>query len=199
MVVDNKLSWKKHIDYIHNKISRNVGIICRLKSHLPSKSLLMLYSSLILPYLNYGLLAWGSTYHSFADKLLLLQKKVLRIIFNCSPFSHTDPLFFENKLLKIRDLYLLQLGQFMYNYNKGLLPSAFSEMFVKNNTFHNYPTRHSGELHLPLLRTISAQNTFFYEGPKFWNSLSNAIKVSPSLNSFKNKLKLFLIQSYNPN
>ena len=94
VVVDNKLSWKNHIDNIHNKISRNVGIICRLKSHLPSKSLLMLYSSLILPYLNYGLLAWGSTYHSFADKLLLLQKKVLRIIFNCSPFSHTDPLFF---------------------------------------------------------------------------------------------------------
>ena len=101
--------------------------------------------------------------------------------------------------MKIRDLYLLQLGQFMYNFNKDLLPSAFAEMFVKNNTFHNYPTRHSGELHLPLLRTISAQNTFFYEGPKFWNSLTNDIKVSPSLNSFKNKLKLFLVQSYKPN
>ena len=72
-------------------------------------------------------------------------------------------------------------------------------MFMKNQSFHNYPTRHSGEFHLPRLRTLSALNTFFYEGPKFWNSLKVEIKESPSLNSFKNKLKLFLLQQYSSN
>ena len=128
---------------------------------------------------------------------MLLQKKSLRIICNTAIRSHTDPLFFDNKILKIRELYLFQLGQFMYNYNKHTLPQIFDTMFPKNRSFHNYPTRQCNEFHLPLLRTSLAKKTFIYDGPKFWNSLSNDIKDNLSLNSFKNRLKAFLLQSYN--
>ena len=195
--VDNKLSWKPHIDNICKTISRNIGIINRLKFHIPLSSLFTIYSSLILPYLNYGILAWGNTHQILLDKLLLLQKKSLRIICNSDRRSHTDPLFFENKILKIGDLYLFQLGQFMYNYNSNILPHVFDTMFPKNQSFHSYPTRQSNEFHLPLLRTVFAKNTFIYKGPQFWNSLSNNIKEAPSLNSFKNRLKLYLLKSYN--
>ena len=75
ITVDNKLSWKPHIASTCNTISRNIGVINRLKSHIPSSSLLTLYSSLILPYLNYGILAWGNTHKFLLDRLLLLQKK----------------------------------------------------------------------------------------------------------------------------
>ena len=95
-------------------------------------SLLMLYSSLILPYLNYGILAWGNTYQTFLDRLLLLQKRSLRTICNSAFRSHTDSLFFNNKILKIYDLFLFQLGQFMYNYNNNSLPHIFDTMFPKN-------------------------------------------------------------------
>ena len=78
-------------------------------------------------------------------------------------------------------------------YPGDIQSKKFLRSKEKNQSFHNYPTRHSGEFHLPRLRTLSAQNTFFYEGPKFWNSLKDEIKDSPSLNSFKNKLKLFLL------
>ena len=80
----------------------------------------------------------------------------------------------------------------MYNYNNNMLPSVFQEMFFLNSSVHNYPTRHSDDFHLPLLRTLSAQKTFIYEGPEFWNSLSGEIKNAPSINTFKKKLKLFL-------
>ena len=196
VIVDNKLSWKYHIDSICKTISRNIGVIKRLKSCLPMYSLLMLYSSLILPYLNYGLLAWGNTHQSFLDRLLLLQKRIIRIICDSTARSHTDPLFFNNKLLKINELYLYQLGQFMYKYDNKSLPSAFDSMFFKNQSVHNYPTRQSNEFHLPLLRTLLAQNTFIYDGPKFWNTIDIDIKNVPSLNSFKRKLKLYLLQRY---
>ena len=197
IIVDSKLSWKLHIDNICKTISRNIGIINRLKFHIPVSSMLMLYSSLILPYLNYGILAWGNTYQCFLDRLLLLQKRSLRTICNSAFRSHTDSLFFNNKILKINDLFQFQLGQFMYNYNNNSLPHIFHTMFPKNQSFHNYPTRRSNEFHLPLLRTLLAQNTFIYTGPKFWNSLDSNIKDAPSLNSFKSKLKMFLLKSYN--
>ena len=193
ITVDDKLSWRPHIINISTIISRNIGIINRLKSHIPMSSLLTLYFSLILPYLNYGLLAWGSAHQTLLDKLLLLQKKVLRIICGVPPRSHSEPLFTKYKILKIKDLYFFQLGQFMFNYNANALPSIFNSMFPRNQFFHNYPTRQSNEFHLPLLRTLLAQSTFIYTGPRFWNSLSCEIKNSPSLHSFKRKLKSFLL------
>ena len=103
VTVDNKLSWKPHIDNVCKKISRNVGVINRLKPYLPSGALHILYSSLILPYLNYGILAWGTSSQIHLERILLLQKKSLRIISNSSYYAHTDPLFFENKILKINE------------------------------------------------------------------------------------------------
>ena len=157
----------------------------------------MLYSSLILPYLNYGILAWGNTHQTLLNRLLLLQKKSLRIIYNSAICSHTDPLFVDSRVLKIGDLHKFNLGQFMYNYDKETLPHVFDAMFPKNQYIHSYPTRRSNEFHLPLCRTVLAQNTFIYNGPKLWNSLTDDIKESPSLNSFKKKLKSHLLKSYN--
>ena len=158
--------------------------------------LVILYSSLILPYLNYGILAWGNSHQTLLDKLLLLQKKSLRIIFHLHPRAHTDSLFYENKILKINDLHTFQLGQFMFNYNNNNLPNVFHDIFFRNNRVHNYPTRRSNEFHLPLLRTLHCQKTFVYTGPKLWNSLIDTIKEVNRLVVFKAKLKQHLIESY---
>ena len=84
----------------------------------------------------------------------------------------------------------------MYNYNTQNLPNVFDQIFLRNVAVHNYPTRRSNEYHLPLLRTLLAQNTFVFTGPSFWNSLDNTITNSLSLPSFKAKLKQFLIAPY---
>ena len=59
------------IDHICQVISRNIGVINRLNFYLPLSSLFHIYHSLLLPYLHYGLLAWGNTHHTL---ILLLQK-----------------------------------------------------------------------------------------------------------------------------
>ena len=197
VTVDNKLTWKPHILNICKTLSRNIGIINKLKHSFPLTPLLMLYSSLILPYINYGILVWGKTHNYLLDKLITLQKKSLRIICNTTARSHTEQLFFKHKILNVKDLYLFQLGQFMYKYNINALPNIFNSIFQKNQSFHNYPTRQSNEFHLPRLRTLLAQNTFLYTGPKYWNSLDNEIKNARSLSSFKHKLKISLLKPLN--
>ena len=74
--VDDKLSWKHHIHNICTTVSRNIGVINRLKYSFPPSVLLTLYSNLILPYLNYGILVWGKSHQILLDKLMLLQKKI---------------------------------------------------------------------------------------------------------------------------
>ena len=57
LTIDEHLSWKPHIQKISNKIARTLGIMCRLKNFLPTQILRILYNSLILPHLQYSILA----------------------------------------------------------------------------------------------------------------------------------------------
>ena len=59
VTIDENLSWKNHIDGITKTISRNIGMINKLKFIIPERSLHTLYCTLVLPYINYGILIWG--------------------------------------------------------------------------------------------------------------------------------------------
>ena len=193
---DDKLNWKSHTINICKTISRNIGIMNKLKYYFPSSTLSTLYFSLVLPYLNYGIMAWGNSSQTHIDKITALQNRALKIIHNAHARDKPDPLFRKSKILKFSDLFHFQTGQFMYQFNKKELPMAFSNMFTKNNSIHNYPTRQANSFHLPLNRTSFASKTVSFYGPKYWNSLAADIKTTPSLNCFKKKLKKHLISKY---
>ena len=84
ITIDNKLdSSNYHIDNICKTVSRNIGIINRVKQFRPLSVLLTLYSTFIL-HLNCGILAWGNSAEIRIGRLILLQKRVMRIICNTS-------------------------------------------------------------------------------------------------------------------
>ena len=71
-------------------MSKNVGVLCKLRQVLPEKHLLiMLYNSLILPYIHYGNITWASVgnYPSLLDPIYKLQKKALYTCICTSSYS----------------------------------------------------------------------------------------------------------------
>ena len=46
IIIDNNLSWKHHIDHVAIKMSRTVGLICKLRHFLPRHTLLTIFCSL---------------------------------------------------------------------------------------------------------------------------------------------------------
>ena len=120
----------------------------------------------------------------------------MRIIGNVHFRSHTDVLFYSNNVLKIYDIYCLNLAVLMFQYQNRELPSVFDNIFTVNNEVHNYPTRQINLYHLPRTRTALAQNTFIFTAPKFWNSLPKDIREARSFYTFKSKLKKMLIALY---
>ena len=60
LILQSNLSWNKHVNHISLKVSKRIRILYRLKSVYPLKVLLTLYNTLMLPYINYGILSWGS-------------------------------------------------------------------------------------------------------------------------------------------
>ena len=57
LLIDCNLNWKAHLHMVSTKISRVIGLLRKLKYILPSYILHTIYNSLILPHINYSLLA----------------------------------------------------------------------------------------------------------------------------------------------
>ena len=83
-MVDDALTWSKHINYISTKIARGVGILKRTRSFLPKQSLLTLYQSMIEPYFRYCNIVWGQCNETLLDRLQTLQNRAARVIANVS-------------------------------------------------------------------------------------------------------------------
>ena len=93
VIIDRHLSWKHHINYIALKISRNIGIISRPRHFVPLKTLLSIYNSLSSPHISYGLIAWGQASKSHIEKILILQKRAVRLIYFLPFRTHAIPYF----------------------------------------------------------------------------------------------------------
>ena len=55
VLLDNKLSWKPHVQKVKTQLSRACGIISKLKHYTTLPVLKVVYNSLIHPYLNYSI------------------------------------------------------------------------------------------------------------------------------------------------
>ena len=104
VLLDDNLSWKEHIKYLENKIAKNIGLVYRAKPFLNKESLIALYYSYIHSYLNYGNLAWGSTYLTNLKKLRSQQKHAILIAHNKRKFEHTKKLFKSASALNLYKL-----------------------------------------------------------------------------------------------
>ena len=85
------------VSCVSKTISRNIGVMSKLKHFVPTRVLHTLYCTLVLPYLNYGrpILIWGDTCKSYLNKLVKLQKWAIRTISNSHYRSHTGPIFLQ--------------------------------------------------------------------------------------------------------
>ena len=196
--LDSSLSWKYHISEVESKVSKSIGIISKIKHLLPDFILRMLYCALVLPYLNYCNLIWANTYKTNLQKIIGLQKKIIRIISRAQFNDHTTPLFEKLKLLKFTDINLHQQSTFMYKSINNIFPTQFNDKFCfqRNSEIHNYNTRSASQIHLPQTRTQKFQFDIRYSGPKYWNSLPTTLQDSLSFYTFSRKVKKKLISSY---
>ena len=153
-----------------------------------------MYYTFVYPYLIYCNLIWGSAAKSHLQKLVLLQKRIIRIICKVGFRDHTEHLFKECKILKIHDIHTYQCSVFMFKYQHSLLPNIFQNMFTLNCNIHIHRTRQNNMYWLSQCRTSLRQCSISYKVPKIWNSLmSHNLDTSGSLYIFKKQLKLYLL------
>ena len=103
--IDERMDWDEQIQLCKSKITSGIYIMNAVKHVLTSEHLKTLYHTLIHHYLYYGNLLWGSAYKSHTQRLVVLQKKAIRIIAKTKYNDHTSPIFKKYNILKLPDIH----------------------------------------------------------------------------------------------
>ena len=118
LIIDDQLKWLEHIQYIKNKVSKSVGILCKVQHYLDQQTLHNLYYTFVYPYLTYGVEIWGNACNVYLDPLIKLQKRCLRIITFSNYLEYTESLFQKLEILNFKKLVIHRIAMLMFKNSK---------------------------------------------------------------------------------
>ena len=98
LVINNKLSWHDHIDYLTEKVTRRIGILRMLKFRLTRSCLRTVYITHVRSVMEYCCTIWDSCNAEQALTLERLQRDCLRIITGLTAYCRNDNLYRESGL-----------------------------------------------------------------------------------------------------
>ena len=219
IMIDSGLTWQAHIDTLSRKISRSIGLLYKIRPFVNKSIMKMLYYSLIFSHLSYAIEIWGSADNIHLNRLLILQKRAVRMLSHLDSrqedysFMPSDPLFFKMEILKVQDIFRLRITKFIFLCLNKKTPSNFYSWFnLTNNDTHNHNTRSkyididksikTRSLFVPIARTTHyGLKLTKVLGSKLWNNLPSILRVDnfTSSTTFIKKVKNHLIQLYNIN
>ena len=109
--------------------------------------------------------------------------------------SRSSPLFLKLNLLKLPEIYELQIGRLMKKQNV----KNTSQNILSLSTVHSYNTRSTSKKNyfIPSVKSNIGKTSLNYYGPVIWNLLPTKIK-SASEFQFKPLLKQHLLNKYLP-
>ena len=137
---------------------------------------------------------WGNNYPTNLGKLVLVQKKLVRIITN-SPFrANSEPLLNANRLLTITDIYEYVVGMFMYQWVNENLHQIFKHFYQYRRDRHEHNTRNVDDLRVLYGKFDIRRFSLKLYGAKLWNSFPSYITCSTSLPIFKQNIKNCLLE-----
>ena len=153
-----------------------------------------------MPYLNYCCLIWGNSSQTLLNKLLILQKKAVRIIDNQHRIAHSNPIFIKLQLLKLSDIAKQQSILVMHSVITREAPTLIRSLFNLSPPNHrgSRVTRHFIEI---FTRKLYRIRTIAWFGPRLWNSSISSVfpqlsAIPRSKQLIKNITKRQIMQEY---
>ena len=92
--------------------------------------------------------------------------------------SHSDPLFKQSGILKISDLYQIEVMTFMHDFANEKLPVSFKDVYKMNCNIRGiYETRQAHFLHIPRTKSRFVDRLPLYQFPEIWNNWHKQLHV----------------------
>ena len=142
--IDENLTWIDHINDIAIKLNRANAILFKVKEFVNTKILKSIYYAIFDCHFNYANTVWGQN-RSSMNRLIILQKKALRIMsFECRN-AHSNPLFFRHEIIKLPEKIIMENCLFISKSIRFDLPPISNHWFTFSSDSYNYETSSSSK------------------------------------------------------
>ena len=92
----------------------------------------------------------------------------MRAIAGANYNTTSCPLFKKLNILKLKDLYDLQIKQFVYEFGNMTLPDPLLATYTYHGYIHEHNTRDSTDPRSPIVNSNVLRRSFLYMGPILW-------------------------------
>ena len=196
----------KHHQTITNIVKKLQPIIHKFRyanKLLPTHTMKQQYYSLAYPHFIGAISVWGTNKANSTrmQPLIRTQKKLIRLIKNLPPRTHTKKIMADLGILNVPNLYTLRVCVEMHAFifqTKPLNRPEHNHNYISTAQIHDYPTRHSQKMHhyVPNSRQDPTHDMTFYtkQNTHVWNTVPLEIREIQSLDSFKKALTKHLLQ-----
>ena len=174
MFLDDGLKWREHVKELSRKCWAGLSRLKRFRKVLPTTLKKRLYSSLVLPHLDYCCLVWQECSKELVNRLEKIQNYGMRIILDQPPLTPATEL--RNKLgwtsLESRREFLRTT--MLHRIMTGDAPLELRSFFQANEDIRSQDTaitRGSKNLFVRQVNTEYGRRTFSFAGSKVWNRL----------------------------
>jgi hypothetical protein len=201
----------KHHQTIINIVKKLQPTIYKLRfanKLLDTHRMKNIYYSLIFPHLIGGITVWGTAEEAtYMQPLIKTHKKIIRLIYNRPPRTHSRPLMNTLGILTLTNLYIwrvcIEMHPFMHP-RKPLNRPEHNHNYIWTCEVHEYPTRYSLQGHNyitnPAAHRYSKTKTPTYSmhsstvrNSKIWNTIPQDIREMRGLDPFTAKLRKHLL------
>ena len=217
VIIDDKLSWDDHIDYLCTKLNSCIVMIKRICKFIPKSQYVSIYNSLFVSHLTYCISVWGGAAPSKLQKIFPIQKRCARILFGehltfdhaayyetCArarsymehiapknyALEHTKPIFNKYDLLSFRNLYCYHTFMESFKIFKNHRPISLFSLFRESFSSRKHLSLVPPKFHLDI-----SKNNFVCKATAIWNLCLPKVFEKPIFDTDKQ----LIIPGSNPN
>lgn len=184
--IDGHLKWKEHINNLVKKLRGFLYQFKIMARYVTStKHLKMIYCALVESQINYGIIGWGGVYSSHLQKLQVVQKWILKIIFKKKLTFPTEQIYSLSGVFDPRQLYTQKILHRVF-MNKIEIKLPEHEHNTRNRE-RNYRTDRS--------QKRIGQRSFMYLAPRLYKRLPDDLRIIDKTRTFKIKLKIWITEN----
>ena len=201
--MEDTLKHKQTVTNIVRKLQPLIQQLRYATKFLTTETMREQYYTHAYPHLIGSIAIWGTTNDkkTYMQPLIRTQKKLIRIIKNRPPRTHTKPIMKELNILNMTNLYILRVCLEMHPFihdTEHVNRPEHDHIYIYASQIHEHSTRYATQQHhyIPNSNTIRPTHEIEYLTRIYtavWNELPLKLKLIRSRTELKTQLKQHLL------
>ena len=143
VMIDEELRWTEHVAKVIKTAQRNISVIKRAKSYVPTRSLKLLYNAIVPPHFDYCSSVWSERFQRQTINLQKVQKRAARVVLGEGFEVSSNDMFSRLGWMPIQTRFQFGRAVIMYKSMHDMAPTYLKQDLHHVSSLHDHHTRHA--------------------------------------------------------